>query len=170
MAGEAVLATVYRSADANAETDASAVKNLLIKAGLNPVLLDDTVSGIVSGTWEVRVPPEEAAYAEEMISQIDQDEPGAPDPSPDFDLVPVAASEGALTEMEAVSIKTILDSSGINAVMVGASQLPNLGYQVRVAEADLDRASQVIAEAQAAGPAGAQEAESATEPPDQKGA
>ena len=165
-----MLTTVYRSADANAETDASAVKNLLIKAGLNPVLLDDTVPGVVSGTWEVRVPPEEVTYAEETIAQVDQDDPGAADPSPELDLVTAAASEGALSEMEAVSIKTILDSNGINAVIVGASSLPNLGYEVRVAEVDRERARRAIAEAQAAGPAGAAEAEIASEPPDQKGA
>ena len=169
MAGEASLTTVYRSADANAETDTTAVKNLLIKAGLNPVLVDDTVPGVVSGTWEVRVPSEEVSYAEEMIAQIDQEEPGAPDPSADFDLVAVATTEGALSEMEAISIQSILDSNGITAVVVGASTLPNLGFEVRVAEAELERARQMIAEAQAAGPAGAVEAESATEPPDQKG-
>jgi hypothetical protein len=169
MAGEASLTTVYRSADANAETDAAAVKNLLIKAGLNPVLVDDTISGVVSGTWEVRVPAEEVSYAEEMIEQIDQEEPGSPDPSAAYDLVPVAATEGVLSEMEAISIKTILDASGINAVIVGTSQLPNLGFEVQVAETDAERARQTIAEAQAAGPAGAVEAESATEPPDQKG-
>ena len=169
MAGEASLTTVYRSADANAETDAAAVKNLLIKAGLNPVLIDDTVPGVVSGTWEIRVPAEEVSYAEEMIEQIDQDDPGAPDPSAEYNLVPVAATEGVLSEMEAISIKTILDASGINAVIVGTSQLPNLGFEVQVAETDAERARQTIADAQAAGPAGAVEAESATEPPDQKG-
>ncbi len=170
MAGEASLTTVYRSADANAETDATAIKNLLIKAGLNPVLLDDTVPGVLSGTWEVRVPPEEFSFAEEVVSQVDQDEPGAPDPSSEFDMVPLADTEGgALSEIEAISIKSILDASGITAVVMGTSQLPNLGFQVQVAEADLARARQVIAEAQAAGPAAAAEAESATEPLDQKG-
>jgi len=169
MAGEASLKTVYRSAESDAEADSTAVKNLLIQAGLNPVLLDDTVPGVVSGTWEVRVPAEEASYAQEVISEIDQDEESAPSPSPDLDLVPVAATEGALSEMEAFSIKSILDANGINAVIVGASQLPNLGFEVRVAEADLERARQTIAEAQAAGPAAALEAERAGEPPDQKG-
>ena len=70
MADGASLTTVYRSADANAGTDASAVKNLLIKSGLNPVLVDDTAPGVVNGTWEVRVPPEEVSFAEEMIAQI----------------------------------------------------------------------------------------------------
>jgi len=169
MAGEASLTTVYRSADANAETDATAIKNLLIKEGLNPVLVDDTVPGVLSGTWEVRVPTEESSIAEDVVSQVDQDEPGTPDPSAEFDMVPLTDSEGMLSEMEAISIKSILDASGITAVIIGTSQLPNLGFEVQVAEADLARARQIIAEAQAAGPAGAAEAESATEPPDQKG-
>ena len=170
MAGETSLKTVYRSANTNAEADSAAVKNLLIKAGLNPVLLDGTVPGIVSGTWEVRVPADEAPYAQEVIGEIDEDEEAVLSSSSEFDLVPVAATEGALSEMEAISIKAILDANGINAVIVGASQLPNLGFEVRVADADLDRSQRAIAEAQAAGPAGALEAESAGEPPDQKGA
>jgi hypothetical protein len=169
MAADSSLVTVYRSTDTNAETDASAVKNLLIKAGLNPALLDDTEPGVVSGSWEVRVPPEEASFAEQEIAKFGQAGGPTPDPSSALDLVTIAASEGALSEMEAISIKAILDSSGINAVVVGASPLPNLGYEVRVAESDLEHARQVLAEATAAGPAAAIEAESATEPPDQKG-
>ena len=159
MAVPGELTTVYRSADRNAETDATAIKNLLMKGGLNPVLLDDTTPGVVAGTWEVRVPGEEVQIAEQIIAETNQEDPGAADPSRELDLVSVATTDGAISEIEALSIQGILDANGINCVVVGTSQLPNLGFEVRVAREDLDRARRVMEEAQAAGPAAASEAQ-----------
>lgn len=171
MAGETDLTTVYRSADSNAETDATAIMNMLVKAGLNPVLVDDKSEGVVEGTWEVRVPPAEAGYAENAIADIDQDEPGAVDPSHELDLVTLATTDGATSEVEATSLQSVLDAAGISCVVVGAATLPNLGFDVRVAKDDLARARQVIEEARAAGPAAAAEAaEASVAPEDQKGA
>ena len=73
--------------------------------------------------------------------------------------------DGYIAEMEAMSLKAILDSNGIPAFVVGGSMMPNLPVQVRVASADEERAKAVIAEATAAGPEAADEAELQTETP-----
>jgi hypothetical protein len=152
------LVTVYRSADMNAEQDATAVRNLLIKNGLNAQLADHKTRGVVEGTWEVRVPESEVPQAEALVGQVDQDDPGGVDPSHDLDMVSIAELQGATGEMEAMSIHSILDANGISAVLVGASTLPNLSFVVKVAKDDLDRAQAALAEARAAGPAAAAEA------------
>lgn len=163
MTGDTGLRTVYRSADMNAEQDASAVKNVLVSAGLDAQLFDDTAPGVLSGTYEVRVPAEQVAQAEALIATLDPDDPGRADPSHDLDMVTVRSTMGTTGEVEALAIKGILDSNGINAVIVGASTLPNLSFEVKVARADLERAQAAIAEAEAAGPAAAVEAERESE-------
>ena len=80
--------------------------------------------------------------------------------SPD-DLVTVLEAG----EMEAVNIQAMLEADGIATVIVGASALPNLPFAVRVAASHADRAREAIAAHRAAGPAGALEAEQATEEP-----
>jgi hypothetical protein len=61
--------------------------------------------------------------------------------------------------MEAMGIKNVLESSGIAAVLVGDSVLPNFAFEVRVARDQVDRARVLIADAEARGPAAAIEAE-----------
>jgi hypothetical protein len=156
------LVTVYRSADMNAEQDATAVRNLLIKNGLNAQLASDDTPGVVDGTWEVRVPQFEVPQAEALVSQVDQDDPGRVDPSHELDMVTVAELQGTTGEMEALAIQSILDASGISAVLVGSSTMPNLSFVVQVAQDDLERAQAVLAEARAAGPAAAAEAADGT--------
>jgi hypothetical protein len=157
------LVTVYRSADMNAEQDATAVRNLLIRNGIDALLADENAPGVVEGTWEVRVPQEQVSQAEALIAQVDQDDPGGVDPSHDLDLVTIAELQGATGEMEAMGIQSILDANGISAVLVGASTLPNLSFAVQVARDDVDRAQAALAEARAAGPAAAAEAAQETE-------
>jgi hypothetical protein len=159
MNGEGQLTSVYRSADANAEQDATAIRNLLMRAGLDARLCDDSVPGVLTGTYEVRVPPGQAAEAESLIATVDQEDPGRADPSSDFDMVTIAELQGATGEMEAMGIKSILDANGIGVVIAGTSTLPNLSFPVMVARADVERAEAVLAEARAAGPAAAIEAQ-----------
>ena len=159
------LVTVYRSADMNAEQDATAVRNLLIKNGVNAVLADHKTRGVVEGTWEVRVPESEVPQAEALVAQVDQDDPGGVDPSHDLDMVTIAELQGATGEMEAMAIQSILDANGISAVLVGASTLPNLSFAVKVAKDDVERAQAALAEARAAGPAAAAEAAQESENP-----
>jgi len=165
-------ATIFRSADENAEDDAWGVAELLCAQGFHAVAVDDKTPGVVQGTWEVRVPTEEAPNAEAAAENItfhdiDEDafdeEGEGEDPSHDLDLVTVARTDGTTGEMQATAIRGILDSNGINALIVGDSVLPNLGFEVRVAREDRAKAEAAIAEAQAAGPAAAAEAEAESE-------
>jgi hypothetical protein len=81
---------------------------------------------------------------------------------PDSGLVPLTQDglELELDEMESLNLKTLLEANGIPVVMSGASQMPNLPYELLVPVEQLERALAVIREAQAAGPAAAEEAAS----------
>jgi hypothetical protein len=83
--------------------------------------------------------------------------------SEELDLVTVFESAGTSSEMEALQVQALLESNGIEAVLIGDTRLPNIPEEVRVAREDLSRAQQLIADALAAGPAGAVEAEAAGE-------
>lgn len=73
------------------------------------------------------------------------------------------SSSNVDAEMEAGTIHQVLEASGIPSVVVGPSVLPSLEFQVQVERAHLEEAKGVVADAQAAGPAAAAEAEAATE-------
>jgi len=85
------------------------------------------------------------------------------DTSHELDTVALFSSSNHDAEMEAMAIHSILQANGIPSVMVGASTIPVLAFEVRVPRADLEQAQAVLAEAQAAGPAAAAEAEAASE-------
>ncbi len=88
-----------------------------------------------------------------------------PNPSHDLDLVTVfRLAEGGIEETEVLMVQQLLESNGISTVLVGDSPLPNLAEEIRVARADEERAKQLIAEALAAGPQGAMEAEEGEQP------
>lgn len=147
--------------DADAKQDAESIVELLTDCGIRAVLLDDSAPGVPEGVFEVQVPMPDASRAEELIDENAEPEEGEElDESSELDLETIFHSETSNTaEMEALSIKSLLDSNGIAAVMVGNSVLPNLGFEVRVARDQADRARQLVAEAQRSGPAAAAEAE-----------
>lgn len=88
-----------------------------------------------------------------------------PNPSHELDLVTVfRLAEGGTEETEVLMVRQLLESNGIATVLVGDSPLPNLAEEVRVSKADAERARQLIAEALAAGPEGADEAEAEDRP------
>ena len=70
---------------------------------------------------------------------------------------------GGTDEMEVMTVQQLLEASGIQTMLAGDSPLPSLAEEIRVAEEDADRARQLIADALAAGPAGAAEAEAESE-------
>jgi hypothetical protein len=70
---------------------------------------------------------------------------------------------GGTEEMEVITVRQLLESNGIDTVLVGDSPLPNLAEEIRVAEEVAERAKQLIADALAVGPAGAAEAEAESE-------
>jgi hypothetical protein len=152
--------TVFRSADESADEDAANVQQMLTQEGVPAVLLDDSAPGVPEGAYEVRVDSENRARAEELIAKFPPEaELEDVDPSAALDLVTVYRSAGAANEMEAMSIQSILDAGGIAAFIVGDSRYPIFPQEVRVAGEQEAKARELIAQALAAGPAGADEAE-----------
>ena len=86
-------------------------------------------------------------------------------PSSDLDLATVFESYGMTAEMEAMEVQAILELDGIPAVIVSTIMYPSLPYQVRVPRDHVEQALIRTAEARAAGPSGAEEAEMGTEAP-----
>src|SRR5690242_20794793 len=85
------------------------------------------------------------------------------DTSHDLDMVSIYSSQTIESEVEAEVIHGILESNGIPSLVVSAAQYPNLGFDVQVPRARVDEAERLIAEARAAGPEAAAEAEAASE-------
>ena len=147
--------------DADAKEDAEVIMDLLTDAGIPATLRDDSAPGVPEGVFEVQVPASYSARAEELIDENPlPDEVEEVDPSSDLNLEAVASST---TELEAMSIKNLLESNDIATVLVGDSVLPNFAFEARVARDQADRARALIAEAQRTGPAAADEAERASE-------
>jgi hypothetical protein len=158
------LVTAFRSADEDAQDDATEVAELLKSEGIEAVLLNDDAVGVPEGAWEVRVPAADAARAEALIAGLPEDE--EVDPSEDLDLVTVFESgDGAAdSESEAYAIKNLLESAGLYTLLVGADvPIPSLNHQVQVAKEHEAEARRLIAEARAEGRAAAEtEAESSS--------
>lgn len=74
-------------------------------------------------------------------------------PTPDVGLVPLTEGglELELSEMECLSIKTLLEANDIQVVVQGASQMPNLPYEILVPANQLEDAVRVVRDAQQAG-------------------
>ena len=82
------------------------------------------------------------------------------------DLVTIDNPDGTpleLSEMQALELKSLLEASGIEAIVSGAEMLPNLPYRLLVPASEQEQAEQAISDATAAGTAGADEAELAGE-------
>jgi hypothetical protein len=150
--------------DDGAKAEAASVRDLLERAGIPAVAVDEHAPDVVEGAIEIRVHPENQARAEALIAKApDDDELAEPDPSHQYDQEAVFSGEGITAEMEALGIQGVLSANGIGSMIVGSSSLPILRFEVRVAAEDYARAVEVLAEARAAGPAAAEEAERATE-------
>jgi butyrate kinase len=85
------------------------------------------------------------------------------DRSHELDMVVLFSSSNHDAELEATAIHSILEANGIPSFVVGPSVIPSLEFQVQVPREDLERAREVVAEAQDAGPDAAAEAEAASE-------
>ena len=79
------------------------------------------------------------------------------------EMVAVFSSSNHDAEMEVMNIKAMLEASGVEAMIVGPAVLPNLEFQVQVSEELAEKAQALIAEAKAAGPEAAAEAEAQSE-------
>src|SRR5262249_28647734 len=85
------------------------------------------------------------------------------DPSHTLDMVSLYVSQGVDAEMEADVIHGILESNGVPSIVMRATGVPVFGFEVQVPRAQLEEAKRLIAEAEAAGPEAAAEAEAASE-------
>ena len=86
-----------------------------------------------------------------------------PDAFEDLDLVTVFRSNSATAQMEAQFIHGVLDAGDVPNVFMGDTRQPELPFLVRVPKSRLEEAERLIADAQAAGPQAAEEAERASE-------
>jgi hypothetical protein len=146
VSSESDLVTVYRSMDASAKQDCEEILSLLQDAGMEAVLWDDSAPGVPEGVYEVRVPAADAARADMLVAENPlPDEAEEVDPSSELDLETIATGQ---SEMEASSMKNFLESNGIAAVLVGASVLPYLDFEVRVARDQAASARQLVLLAQ----------------------
>ena len=80
-----------------------------------------------------------------------------------LDMVTLWNSSSVNAEMEADMIRGVLESNGIPVMVVGASQYPNLGFEVKVSRGKFKEAEELIEQAEAAGPDAATEAEAESE-------
>lgn len=146
------LAVVFRIDDADAREDAVEVRNQLVNAGLDARLRQTADNQ----GWEVVVPDDQLAAAGEVlaVTQPDAASPGEEvDPSSDLDQVTVFESPPGttVTEVEALSVKSLLNAAGIPAFIVGAPALPNLMFDVRVPRERVDEARRILTEARIVG-------------------
>lgn len=160
--------TVFRSPYHNAREEAERIREMLLEAGIDAVVVDSSSPGVVSGTFEVRVPVQDVELAEKIVAAEQEEREAAEpvpevDPSHSLDLETVFASSGAAAEMEALTIHSMLEAGGLAPVLVGASTIPSLAFEVRVPRAQADQAAGLIAEARRAGAEAAEEAERAGE-------
>ncbi len=158
MAAENELVTVFRSADADAEEQASILREMLANAEIPAEVFDDSAPGVPEGAFEVRVPRPRQEEAERLVDSP-RGKAEQVDVSHDLDMVPVFVSDSANAEMIALEVRSLLDAQEIPSVLVSGSMFPNLPFEVRVPKTYLDDARRAIAAAEEAGPAAAEEAE-----------
>jgi len=157
MAASPDLVTVYRSMDATAKDDCESIIEMLSEEHISAVMVDDSAPGVPEGTYAVRVPKRDAAKAEKLIEENPlPDEVEEVDDSSALDLETVFVAP----EMEAMSVKNLMESNGIAAVLVGDSVLPNFPFEVKVAREQVVRARKLLEDVEST----AEEVEADSEP------
>lgn len=163
MSAEQKSVTIFRSAERTGRDEAAAICECLTDAGLSPAMLTDSDPGIAVDTVEVRVPASEQAEAEQAIAAMRAAAAQTGDASENLNLVTLYEGVGTSAEIEALSIRAVLDASNIPSVLVGVSAIPNLPFGVKVPQSYAAQAQTALEEARSAGPSAAEEAEQATE-------
>jgi len=100
-----------------------------------------------------------------MAQDPEEQEPDQPLNTHALDMVALFDSSTVDAEMEADVIRGVLDTNGIPSVVRRGGPNLALGFQVLVPRGRVGEAQRLIAEAQAAGPEAAAEAEAASEEP-----
>jgi hypothetical protein len=166
MTASSDLVTVYRSMDATAKEDCDSIIEMLNEEGISAVMMDDSSPGVPEGTFEVRVPAGDAARAEKMIDENPlPDEVEEVDDSSNLDLETIFHIEGSsvTAEVQVMSIKNLLESNGIAAVIVGDTVLPNFPFEVKVAREQAARARKLIEDAERKNPEATEELDAGPE-------
>jgi hypothetical protein len=101
--------------------------------------------------------------AQDPENQEEPQEENPVDTSHAYDMATLFSSQGVDAEMEADVIHGILESNGIPSMVVRATGVPVLGFEVQVPQSSFEEARRLVAEAEAAGPEAAAEAEAASE-------
>jgi hypothetical protein len=117
------------------------------------LLINDLRRAILAG-----VAAGDSRYAWAMATSIPNENPGH-----ELDMVTIFSSQNHDAEMEAMALKSLLDANGIDSAVVGSTTIPSVEFQVQVPRSMMEEAEKVMADAQAAGPAAAEEAEAAGE-------
>lgn len=81
----------------------------------------------------------------------------------ELDLVILANYHGPQAEMEARAVESVLRAAGIESVVEGAVGFSSVPFEVSVPRNQVEAAQKVLAEALAAGPAAAEQAEAELE-------
>ena len=101
--------------------------------------------------------------AQDPDRQEEQQAQDVPLSSHALDMVTIWNSTAVNAEIEADVIRGILESNDIPVLVVGASQYPVLGCEVKVPRGRVKEAEEFIQQAEAAGPDAATEAEAESE-------
>ena len=161
MNNQAEWVVVFRSMDSSARQDAQEALDVLREAGFDAELLDDSGADAPPGSYSVRVPARDEAAALAALDAAGEDAPpaGPGDPSDSMDLVTVFEGQSTTAELEAMSIEAVLKANGVPCVVQSASEIPTLPFEVLVPKRYVERALALLAEARAAGPEAAEQAQ-----------
>lgn len=89
--------------------------------------------------------------------------PQSGDPTHHLDAETIYEGQGQNAAIEAMNIKGVLEANGISVWVTDGAPYPSLPVVMRVPKDQLEKAKQILAEAQAAGPAAAEEQELVSE-------
>jgi hypothetical protein len=156
MTDEMEFITVFRSGDPTAQQDAENASERLAKGGIRAIVLGDETPGVVEGSWEVRVPAADRARAEALVDlpgprEEDESEVTTEGQSHDLDFVTLASFDGIGSEMQSTLLRSALEGNGIPCAVIGISQIPSLGFEVRVPKTRLEEALTIVAGADQSG-------------------
>ena len=87
------------------------------------------------------------------------------DPTHHLDAELIYEGQGPNAELEALNIRNVLESSGITVFGSEVSPIPSLPVELRVPKDQVEAAKQLLAEAEASGPAAADAEELLSENP-----
>jgi len=149
---------IFRSPDLGAREEAETIRDLLEGAGIAAAVLADDAPGVPSGVVAVRVAAAQEKQAEAVLAAAKTAQPLPADNTSKLDLVGIFEGVGATGELEAISIRAVLDANGLPSVLVGSSTIPNLPFVVQVPAVLAAQAREALAEAQRAGEAAAEAA------------